>query len=157
MKFTSEIKKILKKTYKSIKNGLNSFLGILGFNKKESYDLSQKISEKIHKEISEYYKNKGVDEETKKSFDLVMLELKMENEMKNQKMQPLTPTPVSKNNNLKDKYEPIANLDKQNRAEKYKNINTEFNQLLKPVSEDSVSLSSYHSALDSEEIENERE
>nr|WP_011310480.1 hypothetical protein [Spiroplasma citri]CAI94300.1 hypothetical protein [Spiroplasma citri] len=151
MKFTSEIKKILKKTYKSIKKGLNSFLGILGFNKKESYDLSQKISEKIHKEISEYYKNKGVDEETKKSFDLVMLELKMENEMKNQKMQPLTPTSVSKNNNLN------ADLDKKNHAEKYKNINTEFNQLLKPVSEDSVSLSSYHSALDSEEIENERE
>ncbi|AXF97238.1 hypothetical protein [Spiroplasma phoeniceum] len=151
MKFTSKIKKILKKTYKSIKKGLNSFLEILGFNKKESYDLSQKISEKIHKEISEYYKAKGIDEETKKSFDSVMLELKMENEIKNQKMQLLTPTPVSKNNNLN------ADLDKKNRAEKYKDINTEFNQLLKPVSEDSVSLSSYHSVLDSEEIENERE
>ncbi|QED25587.1 hypothetical protein [Spiroplasma citri] len=67
------------------------------------------------------------------------------------KCKPLTPTPVSKNNNLN------ADLDKKNRAEKYKDINTEFNQLLKPVSEDSVSLSSYHSALDSEEIENERE
>lgn len=62
MGFTLEMKESLKKTYKSIKKGVNSFLKKLGFNKNETTKISTKIFDHID-ETLETYVNSGINAE----------------------------------------------------------------------------------------------
>ncbi|APE74980.1 hypothetical protein [Spiroplasma citri] len=52
MGFTLEMKESLKKTYKSIKKGINSFLKKLGFNKKDAAEFTDKLLKDGGKEIA---------------------------------------------------------------------------------------------------------
>ncbi|ELL44625.1 hypothetical protein [Spiroplasma melliferum] len=52
MGFTLEMKESLKKTYKSIKKGVNSFLKKLGFNKKDAAEFTDKLLKDGGKEIA---------------------------------------------------------------------------------------------------------